>query len=93
MPGPVRPGELMDQDHLVPMQARLGTAVAEPARIYTRGVLRWEVDPASGALVACIHTEPVSTVQPQFFYRMSGGKWQLCTLFPSGATQIIATEP
>lgn len=28
-----------------------------------------------------------------FFMRDSGGKAQFCVLFPSGAVQIIATEP
>lgn len=76
------------------MISRFGTGSADPARVFTRGVLRWEFDADTGAMIARNHTEPTtSPVHPQFFFRLSGAKWQVCVRFPSGATQVIATEP
>lgn len=41
-----------------------------------------------------IHTtDPVAVAKPKPYFRMSGGKQQLCIRFASGAVQILATEP
>lgn len=48
-------------DHLYPLLSRFGTGDAEPARILTRGILRWEIDQDSGALVAREHVEPAAS--------------------------------
>jgi hypothetical protein len=71
----------------------VGTATRHEARVLTDGRLRWSVDPITGGLTARDQSEPSTTLYPQVFFRESGTRWQMCVLFPSGATQILATEP
>lgn len=76
------------------MHARVGTGDRSPVEFFTFGVLRWTLDPVSGALTAEAVEEPTGVVlKPQFFPRLSGDRWQLCVRMPSGITQIIATDP
>ena len=43
---------------------------------------------------AVVENEPTDvSLTARTFFRLSGGKWQYCVRFPTGATQIIATEP
>ncbi len=79
---------------ILDLAPKVGTGDCRQAEFYTFGVLRWTIDPRSGAWVSQSVTEPTAaTTRPQFFTRMSGGQWQLCVRFPTGATQILATEP
>lgn len=80
--------------NLHPLLSRFGTAIKEPARMYSGGEIRWEIDPYTGAMMQIVAEEPVGTyTRPVWFFRQSGGRWQVCVRFPTGATQILATEP
>lgn len=77
---------------------RIGTGGSrEPLEIITHGQKRFEVratEPAiEGQPVSADPTPSRKAGTGVFFFRSSGGKSQLCVIFPSGATQIIATEP
>lgn len=45
---------------------------------------------------ARVSVEPTANLSalPQTYFRLDGnGKWQWCVLFPSGVSQVLATEP
>lgn len=77
------------------MYPQFGTGNFRQARVFTDGKLRWSFDPLTGALTAEAGLdEPATSPQrPQWFFRLSGTRWQICARFPSGATQILASEP
>lgn len=77
------------------MYERFGTGTRRPGRIFTDGTLRWQFDEATGALVAMpgLEEPDVNPTYPMFFFRQSGTRWQCCARFPSGATQILGSEP
>jgi hypothetical protein len=80
---------------LTVMLPQMGTGNRRPARVFTDGKLRWEFEARSGALQAMggLSEPTTAALTPLFFFRQSGTRWQACALFPSGATQILATEP
>jgi hypothetical protein len=70
----------------------------ESFEIVTHARTRFEVDgsePAMrGAAVDNTPAAPTQVGSGTFFFRNDGaGKAQLCVRFPSGAVQILATEP
>lgn len=78
---------------------RIGTGGANKAMdVITRGRTRFTVraeEPAiEGRPVEAIPTATTIAGSGVFFFRDNGaGKSQLCVRFPSGATQILGTEP
>lgn len=82
-------------DRTTDMLRRLGTGDKMPAQVLTFGVVRWQYDELTGALLAMPGLEEPTEdlLYPAFFFRLSGPRWQVCAKFPSGATQILATEP
>ena len=70
----------------------------EPFEIHTHGKKRFEIrkdEPAvEGQPVSDTPAAPTGAGKGVFFFRNDGaGKSQLCVRFPSGAVQILATEP
>lgn len=78
---------------------RIGTGGAkEPLDVVTHGHKRWEFDATSPAIQGEAATAspdaPTAAGTGKFFFRNNGaGKSQFCVRFPSGAVQIVATEP
>lgn len=71
-----------------------GTGNRKGVEIITHGQRRFrvhELEPIiQGELVSA---DPAATTKPGLFFRLSGTQQQFCVRFPSGAIQIIATEP
>ena len=78
---------------------RIGTGGArEQMEVWTHGKKRFTVratEPAiEGEAIAATPDAPTRLGNGVFFFRNDGdGKSQLCVLYPSGAVQILATEP
>lgn len=78
---------------------RSGTGGApEPHEIWTHGEKRLEVDENYPAVLGMASSgsppAPTGVGQGTWFFRNNGaGKSQFCVRFPSGAVQVIATEP
>lgn len=80
---------------LRPLHSHLGTGDKQPARVTTFGVLRWQFDELTGAMVAMpgLGEPEGDQTYPMFFFRKSGSRWQMCAKFPTGPIQIVASEP
>jgi len=77
-------------------KVRLGTALKRATALVTDGRDRFEIlEDEAAAEMPIITSAPGAPVEgkARFFFRDSGGQIQLCVRFPSGATQILATEP
>lgn len=78
---------------------KIGTGGAkQPLQIVTHGRTRFTVsaeEPAiEGQPVSATPTAPALAGSGVFFFRDNGaGKSQFCVRFPSGAVQVLATEP
>lgn len=79
------------RDRVNPEQELGGGSLAKVQLIHNGKVILEAHE--SGFEAGTVTTEPTAGKVPIFFFRDSGGKQQLCVLFSSGATQIIATEP
>lgn len=70
----------------------------EPLRVGTHGVKRLEVEANHPAIKmqpsVTSPPAPTNAGEGSFFFRNDGaGKSQFCVRFPSGAVQILASEP
>lgn len=80
-----------------PIVHTMGGGDDRPLRFKTDGLTRLEISGVEPVVsVAKVVTEPTTlpTAKSSFFFRAdTDGKWQFCVKFPSGATQVIVSEP
>lgn len=74
---------------------QVGDGNKQSVQILTHGIERLSVDKSDAIFYfAEVQVEPtIGQSKPGVYFRKSGGQWQMCILFPSGASQILATEP
>lgn len=79
------------------MATRVGGGKAEVIEFITHGEVRKRVrarEPVEEHLPVVVDpTAPVNAAAITFFRDRGDGKFQYCVQFPSGAIQVIATEP
>lgn len=73
----------------------LGGGERRPIRFITNGEERMAMREHEPVMeYQAVSADPTDiTGRAATFFRLSGGKWQFCVQFPSGAIQILSTEP